>query len=226
MAEPRVTKKFNNGKSMFTKKKKDAVPKAVKKYVKKELKEEVEMKFFVKALPFSGIPIPAGLIFDLTTVPQNISDSGRIGDCIDIKYIRIRLSLLVGQPISYIRMIMFQWCPQDASLPPTDVQILLPGLLGANVDYWSEYNRDREQDYKIITDKSFQLVGDALLATTPNTTSSGQFINKTFKPRMAKVKFTAATTNGTNKVYLLFVSGGGPPFPSVGGLTTIFYTDA
>lgn len=143
-------------------------------------------------------------IHQISAVPQGNTDITRNGDRLKMYkvYFRGDVTNFSADPYNRIRLIMFQWFP--ATLP-TSGSILLPGLSGV-VDWASHYAHDTRQEYRILYDRTYKMVGNASAATTPNTVASVvQFKGIVRVPRK-QLQYQAGTTVGTNQVYLMVFS--------------------
>lgn len=146
-------------------------------------------------------PLALGSILQLSKIAQGDSDSQRNGDSMLFKprmQVRLNMSTLGN---GYMRIIIFQWKPlsDDTNFTPTVGDILHVGSTTA-VDFTSQYQYDTRHQYRIMKDKVFTLVN----ATQ---TMVRTFIFSCTIPNK-RVQFSAATTIGTNQIYMLAIRGG------------------
>lgn len=202
------------------------------KQVKTLIRADQEMKF--RAYEQSGgvplIPVIDGQYFDIS---QGQGDSQRIGDSLQwAGYIDIRLSLIFRDIRHICRFIVFQWHPTSTSAPsPQPDDILLPGIGGVNVDIHSMYSHDRKQNYKILMDRTFTLVGNGTQTgaiSFPLTTSAVQYHRLLVPLKRARknVQFIGGGLQATNRLFILRMSDSSGTDPIYNLTTMVNYYDS
>jgi len=150
---------------------------------------------------FTGPVTNLTTVTDLVPIPQSnpgATDTTRIGDKIRILSMKWvgQAQLVAGDIAGVLRMIIFQWHPDDTFQVPT-----LTDVLQYN-DYNSPYNHDRGTNFSIIYDKTtaynFQGVSNRVL--------KGRLAIRKFKFCKQNISYTAATINGLNKFYMIMTS--------------------
>lgn len=172
--------------------------------VKRLIRNVQELKYFEGSSQNADISTSPAIL-DISAVSQGDTDTTRDGDRLQwVGKIDFRYSLDIADATNIIRVMIFQWKPNSS---PAAGSLFLNGPTGA-VDVWSNYGHDHRQEYTILYDKTYSLVGNGGAATVPTTTSSQivRFVRISLK-RIAKMaQFTAGTTAGTNKLYLYLIS--------------------
>lgn len=163
---------------------------AVATIARKQISRTSEWKHHTLALQIC--PSDAGVIQDLSAVPQGDTDTSRDGDTIFATSVQIRGLVNVADSHNQYRVIIFQWTP---STTPVIADIL---NLSTGHHTRSMYETDKANEYKILYDRVFLMVsssGDAVK----------QF-NTKIRLSRRKIQFIAGGTSGTRKVYMLVVS--------------------
>jgi len=185
--------------------------------VKKIIEKTTEPKFLnINATQTIAVQTPT--ITHLSPIAQGITDSTRIGDELRLDKMYIRAFIGANAPRNFIRVIFFQWKPDDTTAPPTSADILLVGSSGTQ-DYTSQYNHDKRYLYKILIDHTFTLVGNGAADTYPNQDTSIQFHQWFHKFSLTKLQYDAAAITGTNQLYIMYMgdqNGASAPY--------LFYT--
>jgi hypothetical protein len=177
--------------------------KQVRKVVKKAINNVVELKYF-------DIVANAVAISNSTTTFQNLffpaqggTDSERNADAVTLSGMRFRYQVrnnsLVSAFVQTMRVLIFQWHPSGAIAVPTPSNLFLNGASGS-IDITSPMNHDNRQQYHVLYDRTHVMLA--------NTNYGSYFVDKklSFKMIQKKVQFTAGSTNGTNQIYLYYVS--------------------
>lgn len=181
--------------------------KTITKVVKKILRKEQELKFHT--VDQAATPIFVGSNFNsiLTAIPQNITDSGRVGDELDLTSCNIRGSLSWfadvgnGQNCA-IRLIVYQYKPNNGLLPPSLARLLNNDSTGSpNVS--SHQVIDHQADYHILVDRTYTMAAlFAAAGTLPD--SSKRFFNiwVPMKKVYKKLQYDSALLGHNNALYL------------------------
>lgn len=170
----------------------------LKAMIKAELKKNIETKYSNQNHSLVSVD-NTGVIYDLTPIPQGTQDIQRIGDEITVKSLQVRLNAIAGDVTNFLRMVIFQWIPNDAN-PPTVANIL--NGQGGTVALVSAYyqNDTLGNNYIVLYDKVFTM------SQTGNTAAISRNLYCPMKYAKKRVQFNAATTEGQNKFYVILVS--------------------
>jgi len=186
----------------------------VRQMIKSAVHEDLEQKWFDTAAAGNSVNSAASL-GSITPIPQGNTAVSRVG--IDVQPTEVLSQYTwVGSTdvTNLVRMIIFQWHPDNAIDSPSLGEILETSILGVNLGAYEQYSIPSEQKYKILYDRSFSLVNgssaDTLQVTVPMHRIRG---------KMLPMKFIGATT-GTNMLYVLYVSDSSVvPHPTI----TVFH---
>lgn len=184
-----------------------------------------ELKFATKNTTGFVDVTSTGLLNGFVDITQNIGDEDvRIGDrlqwCGNLE-IRLQVTSLPGvgaDVYNTIRFIVFQWHPNST---PSTNNILIPGPLAGTFDVLSSYNHDQRQQYKIMVDKTINLVAG-------QNNEVRTFVRKVSVRRCAKyAQFTAASALGTNRFFYIILSDSfAAPHPQYALDSKAFYRDS
>lgn len=196
-----------------------------KKQVKSLIRHVQELKYHVtEAIGQQISTTPT--IQDLTAITQGDTDQTRDGDRLQLAgKIDFRFHLFIGDSSNVVRVIIFQWHPNST---PSAGQILLNGPTGV-IDYLSTYSHDNRQEYRILFDKVYSLIGDGVADVSAYTTLTQivRVYRISLKKATKMVQFAAATVDGTNKIYILRVSDSNAiPYPLMGYQAKVFFRDS
>lgn len=182
---------------------------------------QTEVKYFGTATLGQTATVTSQ-VFDLSAVPQGDTDTTRDGDRIHIKKMHVRGQVLIADATQLFRVIFFQWFPLTT---PVGGDILLNGPTGA-IDVYSHYNHDSRQQFAILRDDFYSMLGNAAAATNPYTTASQQVFSFTLKPREKNLQFAAGGTTGTNHIWYLIISDSNlAAHPTITMGTKLMFTD-
>lgn len=201
------------------KKKKGQKSLATKGYVKSIIRKESETKY--NDALFQASPDYTGTLADMFAPTQGTADANqRVGDKVKLRSSRISIKMTCGDTVNFVRIILFQWYPNTNLSVPT-VGTILFDISTADRAIVSPYVFDYQNQYHIIYDKVFTLA----------TTGNNYIRTVTFKPNLKYVKkgieFTAASVNGSNKLYMIAISDSVlDPDPSVFAYWRVFYDDS
>lgn len=194
---------------------------ATKTYVKKMINKDIETKYHdlsLAAQPYS-ISLGATQIIELSIPAQGTTDLTRIGDKITIRGLDIRMHLTSSDTYNIIRCIIFQWYPNTSiTSAPVGSQILNDVT---TYPYISPYVHDYTNQYGVLYDKMFTL------SSLADTITRVVKIKPRLKYCKKTINFSAAGTNGSNKLYMLLVSDSGAvTHPTANIHSRLFYDDA
>lgn len=194
---------------------------ATKNYVNKIVRSEIETKYFDQSSNFS--PDYSGTsIFPLCDFGQGTTDSLRIGDQIKIRRLYIGYHYYmstVSDASNLVRIIVFQYNPNTTTGgAPTASLVLQQTSNIVSPLVWR--TNDRKQDINVLYDKT-----DVLDAVSRFATVKRVFINLKYAKKT--VQYNGNTTDGSHKLYVLFVSdSSAAPNPNVLFQTRLWYDDA
>lgn len=180
--------------------------------VMKIVKKHSELKWFDVVLTPTTFFAGGSSNQILTNIPQSAgasNASSRIGDEITITSCKIHCWCYyppdaTNDPSCLVRVIVYQYKPNDGLLPPNATRLLNVDDSGTpNVN--SFQNMNFIQDYHILYDRTQTLVGATAAGGVDN-----QTIHFRFNVPMSKVKktigYNAGLTAGTNNLYMAIFS--------------------
>lgn len=195
------------------------VSKNVKRFVNKKLKKEVETKYndYYNSGTFDW---NGSVYYNLTVIPQGTTDSNRIGDKISLRGIRLRYHLLCGDTYNICRIVVFQYYGNNTLHAPAVNELFQSIYMGTVYAPMSPFTFDYKNQFGILYDKTHNL-------NLNDRQTVG--VNKKIKIKYAKhgITFTAATTAGSNQIYIVALSdSGAATHPSIIFHSRLFYDDA
>lgn len=197
-----------------------------KKQVKTLIKNRQELKYLQYSDANRSVSTTAFITGSNFDVAQGSTDQERDGDrfqwCGTMDF---RISLVAGDTYNLLRCIIFQWHPDYV---PVVTDLLIVGPSG-NQDVWSQYNHDKRQQYTILFDKTYKLVGNGTAGTFPGTDSSVQYRRHliSFKRAQKNAQRIGGSLVGTNRCYMCFVSDSAAPVhPVINWSSKVFYRDS
>lgn len=209
----RPKRRYNRGRKLNYRQKKE---------VKRLVHVQQELKFWDVSTNAYGID-NSGVTFTLSAVPQGDSDSHRDGDRLYIRKMYVRGQIEFGDSTNIVRLIFYQWKP---STTPILGSILLNGPSGS-IDVHSQYSHDYRQQFKILYDKTFVIIGNSSSATSPYTPVSIRQFQFTLRRLNHQMQFIGGGTAGTNQIYYLAISdSAAPSHPALTMSTKLMYTDS
>ncbi len=183
---------------------------AVTTLAKKAIRSTSEFKHH--SVQTSDTASTAGFIWDLSAVAAGTTDTTRIGDQLSATTLGFQYRIVSGDTHNAVRVIYFQWYPNTV---PVVANILNAAAVEA------QYETDQATNYKILYDRTHTLneyVSGVVVTTR-------QFRRKLRIPRK-NLKFLAASTTATNKVYSLYITDSAAVVhPSMIFSTRLNYTD-
>lgn len=206
-------------------KRKPLNPRQVKQ-VKKIVSKEEELKYFLAAQNGVAITSTAAIV-PLSSIPQGISDTQRVGDALEYKNLEVRMFLSIGNPTNLVRIIFFQWFPTATT--PIATNILLTGYTGS-IDTTSTYSHDYRHDFKVLKDLFCPLIGNLtvpVLAPAVYTDTTIRVFHFHLRGFRKQVQFAGGTTQGSNQLYVLQISDSpAAPRPVIALSTKLTFVDA
>lgn len=188
--------------------------KEVKQMIKSENAKARELKFYNVNSSYSALLSYSGVIEDISAMARGDSDSNRDGDrCLPIS---LDLSYVVyGETYSSVyRCIIFRWLENST---PTVGDILLSSGSGYSVT--SGYQHDQRGLFNILYDKTHTV--------SNNGGSELVHVKKHLKMAKKQIDYTAGTTSGSNKIYMLGLTDRSLATSATVAYTTrLNYTDA
>jgi hypothetical protein len=198
----------------------------VSKIVQKNFSKRVELKYYTfgaQPTVTSGAPV----ITSLSDIAQGDTDITRNGDRLnmirlELRYImKVNLSNLI--PANIVRVIIFQWLPNDGTAAPTVSNILTPDGFTGTFTVLSAHNHDGRDMYRIVYDHCHVIVGTGTIYSQ----ASGICVDKVVSLAAAikHVQFNGSTTNATNKLFVLFLTDATVNQPFVYWNTKLYFRD-
>lgn len=164
----------------------------VREVIKTERKKNSELKFFRRQLVFASVLDFNGAVESVSDVPQGDLDSNRNGD--RLTPVSLRLSYtLYGETNSFLcRFIVFRWLENTV---PTVADILI--VTGSGYAINGGYQHDQRHLFNILYDKAH---------VCSNNGNENVIVTKTLKMAAKQIDYTAASTAGSNKIYVLGIT--------------------
>lgn len=165
---------------------------------------------------FSAVAFAANVaqLTDLTQIPQNNTNTGRIGSEVTPKSIQFRYSFLSTANAIY-RVILFQWKPDTVTSAPAQ-GLLDIGVAGVTPDVYSQYNYNDRRTYVIIYDRTHRQANGL-----EKNYHSGQVFGKKLPEKM--LYNVPAATTGESHLYLYVIADAAGAF---NGVFRVMYKDA
>lgn len=188
---------------------------------KNEVKQLINGVIEMKSIDNGGNPTSSDIptISKWFAVPQGTGQAARIGNEIQASHMELRYSLASADTFNILRVIVFQWREDDATVGPVYTDILYRPSTSVS---WHNalYNYDQRESYKILYDKRHFVDADNQAKDT--------FVSTKIKVPHKKIIFNGSgATDGKNMIYVLFVSdsalAGHPGFMNQARL---YYRDA
>jgi len=190
--------------------------------VQRLIQRNTELKYQNSITANTGLSTTATM-YQITNIAQGTTDVTRVGDRLKLVKSYMRGVVYCGDVSNIVRFIIFQWFPNST---PVAVDILLPGSSGA-YDWTSQYNHDLRQEFKVLYDKTWTLVGNGSAATAPYTSAYQACFQATLKPRHTELQYSGGGTTGTNQIWWMALSdSSAPTHPTIEFTFKTMYTDA
>jgi len=194
---------------------------AVRKIAYKQIQQTAEKKTFDEQWDTASISLTP-TFYEISNVSVGTSGSQRVGVSINAVSLLYRFQFIAGDDTNIIRMVIFQWRPDDGDHAPNWEDMFAfqtAGLPIAASDVISPLTRIQGDlgNYQIIVNKIFTLDADDPIKFFQGYIRGG--FNK-------KIGFTTGLTTGDNHLYVLFVSDSGAvTHPTVSGFTRMTFID-
>lgn len=168
-------------------------------------------------------PSTTPILFNLFAPTQGPALNQRTGDItfIDRMWITYTCNAANADVFSSLRLILFQWKPNDLSQPPTAAVILQS--VADNV--YAMYDWNFSDQYRILFDRIHSFSG----TLTNPTSSTNQCISQeiSLAPCVKRVEFGFGLPTGDNVIFLMVMSDSAiAPFPNLNFKSRITYTDS
>jgi hypothetical protein len=195
---------YNNSSSKFRvykRRKQSNSDVVLKRKIQKVINSNLESKYWDSIN--DSIISSSGLMIDITTIPQDTSDTGRIGDKLQWTKISGKLWMQAIDPVNAVRVIIFQYNEDDSAAPPS-LSLVLKDLAFPIV---SPYTKDTGKLYTVLYDRVFWAENDSV--------GHGSKIDHDNKleifPRSGNwakrhVQFIGGSLNGTGKIYMMAIA--------------------
>lgn len=188
---------------------------------KKQVKRLITGVQEIKAIDstVSGSPSDTGVISRVLTPAQGDGLSQRSGDQIILKALQFRLSIIGADNTNKVRIIIFRWS-QDNSIGAN-----VPTVNGVlqNIDVMSFYN------YTSYKNDRMTILYDRTVSTTFTDANQVVVLHTLYGKKLGRkvLEFNAASTLGTNQIYMLLISDSvAISHPTVTGYMQLRYTDS
>lgn len=171
---------------------------AQKRQVKIIVGRNVEKKFYDRNLAGNS-PSASGLIVgSVINMNQGNNDTGRIGDKITLKNMKIRTTIVGADSTNFVRLIWFQWTPLNSVQAPT-----LAALMQDPLTWNSPLNESNgvANLFRVISDKIYSCsLAGSTAARSFTTTLYGRKI-----PRK-QIEYQPSQATGYNQIYCAMYS--------------------
>jgi len=186
----------------------------VKQIVKSLLKEVQELKLFIVQGTSTSTDYN-GACTDLSAIPQGDTDITRDGDRVQLMEWSFRWAAVVGDAYNLVRVVLFQWTPDTASVTPSPSNVIqTTGTINAPLSYKSI---DFVKNVHVLYDKT-------VFVDTYHPVMVNQVLIRRFHDK--QMQFTGATSR-TNGLFILYISDSAAvTHPAINYYSTIRYTDS
>lgn len=200
-----------------------------------------EHKYFLTGLSKADSIVADQTPFCLTLIPQNVSETSRIGDVVTGTSMEVRFNSFL--PVDYAavrfyhsRFIGFVWKEQSGTgSEPGIADILDPNWTGATstLKPLQPFNHNKKVSRKILWDKQWCAYADGDSSVTNWTGVGGSGVAKVgkfvinltkLKNGLNKVYFNPATTVARNHIYAMFITNCAALSTSPNFATQVKYT--
>lgn len=188
--------------------------------VKSIITRNEEVKIKDTLLGSTSISSTAGITAAITAVAVGTEESQRVGDEIRLKSIHVNANILGADATNVVRLIWFQWIPNNASQTPNAGSL----LQDTTYPWMSPINETNQKAglFRIISDKRYQL--------TTSGSNQGITLTKTFYGRKIprkNIEFNPAQSTGFNQIYCLYASDSvAASHPTFTYYTRVSYSDS
>ncbi len=192
---------------------------SVARAVKREFDKRVEWKHFVTNQAAVTVT-KVGAVVGSSGVAQGPKDTERIGDSLRATSMDIKWGVegnAAGPQCQAVRCILVVW---NTNVAPTIASVI---TIVAGIETMAIYNTDNAEQYKVLYDRT--VVVSANVANSKKCT--GQIRRKIRIPEhLRDMKFSAASTTGTHKLYWLQISNETTNPPSIDSTFRLNYSDS
>lgn len=203
--------------------KRTKVAKSVKKYVNKKIHQDDETKFFDRTT-VAGVGLydtfsSSGNQYELSNPAQGTTDSTRVGDKLRLRGLRLRFTLVPGDTTQTCRIIVYQYKGNSSLHTPAISEVLQSAYIGVDSPL-APFTHDYRNQFIILMDKTI---------TLDSVSHPVKSYKKKVPLKYAKkqIAFTAGSTDGSNKVYMIAISDStAAPHPQINFICRLFYDDA
>jgi hypothetical protein len=177
-----------------------------------------------------------GTFYKLSSVPQDVTDDGRVGDAIHMSHMELRYSITVGatgliaaaDEFNTVRLLIFKWLEDDGLTVPTTALILSTiGTAGTN----RMHSYDTRHLYKVYYDKQHVVYNTpywngAAVAWAHGVGANFATPTATRLPVSGPLVFDADQIVGQGHIYALLISDSAfTPNPTMEVVTALVYDD-
>lgn len=156
------------------------------------------------------------LLGPFTAINQGIADNQRVGDAIKIQSLRFNTNITVADTANFVRYLIFQWLPNNATVTPTIGAILEQATIQGQHNHTNVGHL-----FNMLFDRTY----------TMSQTGSNAAMVRNFSiygKRLRKiVEYNPTATTGFYHVYMFVLSDSSlAPNPVCNMVTRLTYTDA
>lgn len=161
-------------------------------------------------------------------VPQGVTDITRVGDRLQwAGKIDVRISFYCADSSNLVRFGIVQWHPTSTATPSPTINDLFLAGPSASVDVHSQYSHDNRPNFKILLDRTIQLVSVAGAANATTTSVTFRRYLVSLKKAKKDVQYQGSGLQGTNRIFLFYISDSiAITHPTIVFTTKIFFRDA
>jgi len=167
-------------------------------------------------------PSTSGVLQNLTTISQGVTESNRVGDICHLKHLVVNYNCNAANAdvFSSVRVVIFQWRSNIALIAPvvTDIFQIAADGIGAMFDV------NYSDMFTILYDKLHSFSGTFTAPTASSNQNWAGYIDLT--KANCKINFAAGSATGSNFIYLLAISDSAiAPFPNLVLKSRVFFYD-
>jgi len=163
--------------------------------VQRMIKKDTEVKSITIPIALTGISAVPTFV-DMAPIAVGTTDNTRIGNHVHLKHLNLRFQVFGSDATNNYRIILFKWKDNDFYTGVPVGTAILAALTGSAGDVLAPYNREIPDNFVILKDLLFNTSQVADPIVTRNISI----------PLRGKVQYVGATTNGTNKIYMMMLS--------------------
>lgn len=164
---------------------------------RRRMRNDKEIKYFDTYLSATNSTTTVGYQ-QLTTIPQGVGQSNRLGDTVWLQKVDVRVNLTTANTdiFSTMRWGIFHWKQNTASVTPGATSIYESA---ATFGTLSPANFQGRQYYDLVLDRIENMVGTAGAPTTSSQVISGYSVNLLNR----RLDFEVGATTGTGHIYFV-----------------------